>query len=310
MRTIFIFVLTGMAAVSPAAARSVCGPISVPAHVEVAAGDFTAADLLPPGTCPVLVQAAAHVRLGSAPLEGSVRVMRGEEIRALFNKLRSSLEGSDASLGPVNVPERITVRRSGARESCGEISERLFAVTTAMTRAMTGPIPIRDSDCGAAGRISRDAALVIAKKAWDPALESWNVWAQCLRPTDCVPFLVRVKKQSPVADMVASTSPGGGGIANPSFANPAFAKPSLANQSTTGSRALDQTAVRAEPKAYLMRPGERASLLWDGDGILLVASVICLDRAGPGEPVRARMVRGGRVVRAIVVRAGVLRVAS
>jgi hypothetical protein len=60
----------------------------------------------------------------------------------------------------------------------------------------------------------------------------------------------------------------------------------------------------------LVRPGQPAMLVWDGDGIRVVVPVTCLDRGAPGESVRARITPSGTVVRAVVIEAGVLRAMS
>ena len=69
-------------------------------------------------------------------------------------------------------------------------------------------------------------------------------------------------------------------------------------------------AKAATPEKPLVRPGEAVTLLWDQDGIRLVVPAICLDKGTAGDAVRARIVRGGRLVRAVVESAGRLRVAS
>jgi flagella basal body P-ring formation protein FlgA len=51
------------------------------------------------------------------------------------------------------------------------------------------------------------------------------------------------------------------------------------------------------------------TLIWDQDGIRLLARVICLDPGEAGQVVRARLTHG-RVVRAVVVSAGMLRATS
>jgi hypothetical protein len=59
-----------------------------------------------------------------------------------------------------------------------------------------------------------------------------------------------------------------------------------------------------------VRPGQAATLVWDGNGIRVVVPVTCLDRGVSGESVRARIVPSGEVVRAVVVEAGVLHAMS
>jgi len=59
-----------------------------------------------------------------------------------------------------------------------------------------------------------------------------------------------------------------------------------------------------------VRPGQTVTLIWDQAGIRAVVPVICLDHGGLGQQVRARIPRGGRVVRAIVLSAGRLQAVS
>ena len=71
--------------------------------------------------------------------------------------------------------------------------------------------------------------------------------------------------------------------------------------SNTASGALSDEVVR---------PGQTVMLLWDQDGIRLQIPALCLDRGVPGSEVRARILRGGTVVRATVVSADSLRAIS
>jgi flagella basal body P-ring formation protein FlgA len=74
---------------------------------------------------------------------------------------------------------------------------------------------------------------------------------------------------------------------------------------------LPSDGIAATPGAIpLVRRGETVTLLWDENGIRLVVPAICLDPGAEGQKVRARVARGGRLVRAIVVSAGKLRAAS
>jgi hypothetical protein len=284
-------------AVQGARASAACGPITIAAVIEVPPGNFTAADLLPPGACPALVTAAARVHLGNAPLEGSMRVLSAADIRALFKKLRANFEGnyrpSAVSGSAVNIPDRVVVRRSGGRASCPEIAERVVANsrkipepsrgdrtgTVALSKNTLLEPELFDTRCGAAGRIPETAPLAIEQSVWNPALESWLLSAHCQRTTDCVPFLVRVKS--------SASEP------------PAIVR--LASDSRTAK------AASAPP---LIRPGQTATLVWEQNGIRLVVPVTCLDRGTLGESVRARISPSGQVVRAVVVEAGLLRAAS
>jgi len=257
-----------------AAGQSECN-VTVPANVEVAAGEFSLADLLAPGGCPELARAAVSVRLGSAPAAGSARVLEGGDVRSRLRKLAEA-SGINARLERMRVPERITVRRAGARASCADIQTEILAALPAQPSQTMATS--QDADCGAAGRIPYGTHLELMRKVWDPVLASWNVSTRCVPVADCVPFLVRVRKRGSQPPVLAS---------------------------------LPRTAVpREDASRPLVRRGQTVSLLWDQDGIRLVVPAVCLDAGGAGQRVRARISPGGRVVRAVVESAAMLRAAS
>jgi hypothetical protein len=290
--------------------------VTVKAQVEVTPGKVSLADLLSADTCPELARAAAAVDLGSAPLAGSARVLAGAEVRVHLQKLAGSKQNSSAWLPAMTmpipemfIPERISIRRAGARASCAGIRERLLtssevfpptpgptntsnsgfgALTSSPGGArLAGPILAKSllaslMDCGAGGRIAQEAPVQLTKTVWDPALSSWDVSARCVHSADCVPFLVRVPGVGPSAEH----SP----------------KP----LSSSSSKALP-AASAGKP---VVRPGEAVTLLWEQDGIRVTVPAVCLDAGATGQRVRARIVGGGRTLPAIVVSAGILRAAS
>jgi hypothetical protein len=286
MKLLFIiacFCFASVAAmVSIAACQQACGPLEVRTNVEVTGNELSFADLLGPRSCPALARAAARVRLGNAPLRGSVRVLEGREIRARFQQLAREIgEGSDLT----RVPDRITVRQAGAHASCAEIDEQILAAlrakstsgNNAAVQPTAGTIKEADLGCGAEGNIPQGARIELIRTARDRVRGNWEIYARCVRPNDCVPFLVRLSGSA----------------------------------SEPGSAQSPQTAPNPAPEQPpLVLPGRRLTLLWDEGGIRLVVPVVALDRAGAGEGVRARVTGSGRVVRAIVVNAGLLRAAS
>jgi hypothetical protein len=286
--------------------------VTVRARVEVASGEFSLADLLARDSCRELLRAAARLPLGSAPLAGSVRVFEASEVRVLLQKVTRSIRYSAGGSTSMHVPERVTVRRAGARASCADIGRRiresLDARPVAAEAGRHGTArPIADRvaarvvashdiaahviDCGVADRIPQGTPLELTRTVWAPALHSWEVSVRCVHPGDCVPFLMRVQDHNSAPEMgpstqriTASSSPSGWPTGRAAL-NPSNAKP-------------------------MVRPGEAVTLLWDEDGIRLVVPAICLDPGGAGQSVRARIAPGGRLVRAIVVRAGELRMSS
>jgi len=245
------------------------------AEVQASRADLSLADLLSPDSCAALRRYAAAIRLGAAPLEGSIRVFEADRIRALLEPLVLSLEPEYRYA--LVVPPRIRVYAARPRSSCRQIEARIFADTPAATS---------ESDCGAAGRIAEDAGLEVSQEHWDPALRSWMFPAHCTRPKDCVPFLIRV--------------PGGRG----------HVVAAGGAEAATPTVRVSLRSARESALNLLVRPGDKASLLWDQDGVRLTTSAICMDKGGRGDTVRARVEPGHRIVRAVVVNSKVLRVQS
>jgi len=283
-------VIAGLSTLSPICWGQRSCSVRVEASVEVSGGEFSLADLLTPDTCPALRREAAGIRLGAVPLAGSVRVLAGGEVSELLHKLVHQLSKSmppgaapPASLRvPERIPQRITIRRAGQLASCADIGRAILPARLGGRGAGQPPDagnPPQELDCGAAGRIPRDTPLELTRTVWDLALGTWDVSARCVHAGDCVPFLVRVPPGNRETESWLKTR-------NP-VPLPA--------------------AVGGKP---LVRPGQPVTLLWDQGGIRLVVPAVSLDRGGAGEPVRARIVNSGLVVRAIVESAGRVRSVS
>jgi hypothetical protein len=259
-------------------------PVVVRANVEVAGDGFSLAELLAAGACAELRRAAAGVRLGRAPLAGSPRILTGDEVRALLQIATNTLEKNSMVLRSMQIPERVTIRRAGPRASCAEITARILSELAAHAfGAETGSVavlsePDRGSVCGVGGGIALGAPLELIRTVWNPTLSTWQVLARCIHAADCVPFLVRVPGR-----------------------NSRFEKRPVIS-STSAKASSSETP--------LVRPGEAVTLLWDQDGIRLLVPAVCLDEGAAGDAVRTRVLRGGRMVRAVVESAGRLRVAS
>jgi hypothetical protein len=99
--------------------RQNCGAIAVREQVEVPEGEVTLANLLAAGTCSAAVHAASEIRLGTAPLAGSPRVLRGDEVRGLLERIES---GQDLQVLGTSVPERVTIRRAEPRTDCSNLA--------------------------------------------------------------------------------------------------------------------------------------------------------------------------------------------
>ena len=270
---------------TPAWTQTVCRAEIKPA-VQIAEGSFSLADLLSPDSCPQVRDAAAHLRLGVAPLPGSERVFSGDQLRALLGDLESTWPAM------VEIPGRVRVRRAGTRASCSEIAARVFPRSSpsesgSNRRNIAESLSFDGSDCGSSERIPSQSVIHFSSKVWDPALQSWELRAHCANPQDCVPFLVRVP-----APREAAAFPASGPVSSPA------------------PTSLAETIPPASAAKFIVHPGDRATLFWDQSGIRLVVSTVCLDRGGEGETVRARVLSTGKVVLAVVISAGVLRSAS
>jgi hypothetical protein len=275
---------------------------TVKAHVAVATGEFSLADLLARNSCPELLRAAAGVRLGRAPLTGSVRVLEADEVRFLFQKVARSIPNRVRGTVAVHVPERVTVRRAEARASCADIGRQLLGPPDARPAVLRSGLlsPARPAtapyepelQCGVGDRIPQWSVLERTRRVWNPALNSWDVSLRCVHRQDCVPFLVRVRNRNAPREIALTDRP-----ATPD-------QPTILIASASPFQGGLSTA-----NTPLVRRGETVRLLWDQYGVRLAIPAISLDPGDEGQRVRARIVRGGRIMSAIVVSAGELRTA-
>lgn len=265
-----------------------CTSIRIPATVAITGTDFTLADLLAPPVCPLVADEARQVRLGSAPLAGSTRVLDAGELRSELRKLDIP-SASRMWWQNVTLPERISVHRPVATASCSELAgralddpvvrERLAASGAFAQAIQTGRISPADVECGAAGRVPRQARLLFTKVNWDAAARSWDICARCLPARDCVPFLIRVH---------------------------------LAAGEVTPQIRLrrDNKSAISQEGSVLVHRGGRATLIWEHAGIRLEVPVICLEPGRQGGHVKIRIERSNKVVDAVVTGAGRLRTDS
>jgi len=168
--------------------------VEIPSVIELPNGQFFLADLLPVGTCPSLVHAAAQVRLGDVPPQGIPRILDGSEVR---QRLQGILANRLSGCGTVvlEIPERVVISHRGIQLSCSEFASRLLPDAE---RKVAG----HAVQCGLDG-VRQEASLELLRKRWDPALQRWNFLARCVAPKDCVPFLM----WQPNPDLQPSISP-------------------------------------------------------------------------------------------------------
>lgn len=118
-----ILVLAGLGWVEDAGGQRCEVRLKPEAAVSAA---VTLADLFTDRNCGRLRAAASKVRLGEAPLAGSDRVLVGEGVRELVNRVAAKLGPDPAVVIFTNIPERLTVRCAGL--SCNATGRRGIAV--------------------------------------------------------------------------------------------------------------------------------------------------------------------------------------
>lgn len=104
---VFLFLSGSALAASPPAFEAVC-KATVLASVKVPDSDLTLTDVLAPGTCAPLLQAASRVQLGKAPLPGSPRILDGAGVRRFLEPLAAAISGRKVEF---QIPERIVIER-------------------------------------------------------------------------------------------------------------------------------------------------------------------------------------------------------
>jgi len=279
---IFVFAAAWFAPALPGLAGATCGHLRVKAQVVVGSGDISLADLLESGACRQYRQAAAEVKLGAAPLAGTVRVLDGGQVRRRLNGVATA-SGLREELVQ-DVPARIEVQRGGEKKACAAIAE--FAVRSLSLERRSGISP-ESFHCAGASSIPADAPLEMAKAVWNAGLQRWEFSLRCTRSGDCVPFLVWAgeSREKESSDAVASARSGSPGI------------------SSSPSQPFDDHAAVDE---RLIKAGQTATLRWDAGGIRIVLPVTCLDSGTLGETVRVRFKSTPRILWAEILSDGSL----
>lgn len=281
-----LLVAVGFAAISlPCCAETACAPVTVQEEVEVYPGALSLADLLAPGTCPRLYRLAAQVNLGTAPRAGSVRVLDGRQIGRRIGELgehgKKSLRDDDK-----RIPERIVVRQAGGVKSCAEIARFVSAADRVQVQS-SAPRGQNDLHCAAAGNIPQESALELVKTTWNVPLQRREFALRCVRPENCIPFLVWFHETGPSATVTESSS--------------------STSSSWTSSAPPLMPNLEGRDIALLVRRGQTAMLSWEQAGIRVVLPVTCLEAGGIGQFVRVRFKNASRTMRAEIVGAGRLR---
>lgn len=265
-----IVLLVALMAFADAAYAAECRIPQFRESVEVGPGKLSLADLLPPGNCPALYQAAARVSLGEAPHKGSERVLEGAEIRMRFEQLASYLANA-GDIGPAvpeRIPERIVVRLAETGMACGEVASFLAGAVPDLARDAGWQSGLH---CAGARNVTAGAQLSLKKTSWNPLLGRREFVLRCQGAGGCVPFLVWLAPAS-------------------------------------NDAALSTPVAQIQPEDPVVKRGQTAMLTWDQGGIRVVVPVTCLEAGGIGQSIRVRIENAARTLRAEVVGAGALRV--
>jgi Chaperone for flagella basal body P-ring formation len=278
-------------AILPCVAETTCSKVAVESSVEVGPGELTLADLLTQGAYPELRQAAAQVHLGNVPRPGSVRVLDGQQVRFLLAGLADGKAQDARKAACMRIPERVVVRRAGAKKTCAAIAK--FLASAAPSDDIAGASRARQEnlDCAAARSIPETAPLELTRTTRNAALQRWEFALRCARPEDCAPFLVWTREEEKSLTRLADAQSGS----------------SQRAMQLAGSHSQTPEEAGSTAAARLVKPGQTAILTWDQAGIRVVLPVTCLDAGGLGQFVRVRLKNAARTLRAEVVGEAILR---
>ena len=149
-------------------------------------------------------------------------------------------------------------------------------------------LPFHEELCLRSAGVRAGEAIELMKVRWDEVLRSIEFRLRCKAPGVCLPFLLRVRTRA------------------------AGQPPSLATERLIGPAAMDSGSPganvgRAVRLPRLVRPGQMVTLIWEQGDMRVERRVVCLDSGARDQEVRTRGKEGGRVVRARVLAAGLVK---
>ncbi len=195
--------------------------------------------------------------------------------------------GASAQPQPTD-PSETAVGQQLSRKSCANIAA-VIAKAVAGTNSPSSLVSAADLDCGAAMSVPAEARLEWQKAFWDTRLEAWVFSLRCQRASECIPFLVRTRR-----DSAATLND--------------FLDERLGRGRASGhAPALRNTADNLSHDIAI-RPGQPAELVWEQSGIRIAVPVTSLDPGRIGDAVRVRTREaGGAILRAQVLASGRLK---
>jgi hypothetical protein len=189
------------------------------------------------------------------------------------------------------VQARASVAASNSESACERAREIRLLARDALRRSgvAEGERPGTE-EVTCSGRIPREAPLQAAKVRWDAVLRSFEIRLQCKAAGACLPFLVHLRPNFDDRSATGRTPSAGAQSTNGAFRTLPGRNPSIAKAAHPGVRA-----------------GQTVTIFWEGGGMRITRTVVCLDSGSPGQQVRTRGQNGGRVVRAQVVGSGLVK---
>jgi hypothetical protein len=150
-------------------------------------------------------------------------------------------------------------------------------------------LPYDEELCSRAAQVREGEPIELLKVFWDEVLRSLEVRLRCKSAAGCLPFLLRVRMRA-------------------GHRYPTLSKDKSANApASTPDGQTDRGEARALHVPKLVRPGQMVTLIWEQGDMHIARRVICLDPGGKDQEVRTRSKEGGRVMRARVMAAGVVK---
>jgi hypothetical protein len=150
-------------------------------------------------------------------------------------------------------------------------------------------LPFDEELCSRAAQVQEGDPIELLKVRWDEVLRSIEVRLRCKSAAGCLPFLLRVRMRA--------------GQRYPTLSRDKSANAPAA----TPEGQIERGGARALHVPKIVRPGQIVTLIWEQGDMHIARRVICLDPGGENQEVRTRSKEGGRIVRARVMAAGLVK---
>jgi len=243
-------------------------------EARVTGASVLLSDLLPLGADLSLRARAEEISLGAAPQPGNTRVLQRSGV---MENIGASREIADA----VAVPERIVVSRDARPITVQEV---FAAIQSALEHGgVSSAASLRPEDVLLQTQVlvgPGDAGLEVLRAEFDRGMRGARFLLRTSQEPKVLPFFVSVRlpadSQQARFDAVTRLSRNGS-----------------KTESAPRSLVLAKTA-------FLVSPGEQATLLLQSDAVRMIADVIPLERGKMGQVVPVRVLDTGKIFNAQV----------